>query len=496
MKILLVYPEFPDTFWSFRHALRFVGGRVAYPPLGLLTVAALLPATFEVRLVDLNVRLLTAADLAWADYAFVSAMGIQEAAAVAVIARCQAAAVPVVAGGPLFSAEPERFPDVDHLVLGEAEVTLPPFIADLLAGRPRRLYLSSQRADLERSPAPRWDLLEIDRYEAMSVQYSRGCPHDCEFCNITSLLGRAPRTKSGAQIVRELDGLVGVGWNGPVFFVDDNLIGNRRRLKEDLLPALTQWHGAHRSITFNTQASIDLADEPALVTALVNAGLDTVFVGLETPNERGLLESNKQQNLRRDLVADVQRLHRLGLQVQGGFILGFDADDHDAFAEMVSFVQRAGVVTAMVGLLQALPGTKLHSRMRREGRLLDVATGDNVNGCTNIEPRMGLATLHEGYRRVLTELYSPRPYYTRVRKFLAEFREVSGPPSWRVPLRPRHVGALLRSMVVLGVWGQERFEYWKLMLWTLIFRRWTFPLAVRLAILGYHLRRTCDLQPA
>ncbi|HOU89500.1 MAG TPA: radical SAM protein, partial [Polyangiaceae bacterium] len=456
MKILLIYPEFPDTFWSFKHALRFVGRRVSNPPLGLLTVAALLPESFELRLVDMNARPLRAADLAWADYAFISAMGVQQDSARSVIGRCQAAGLPVVGGGPLFSSAPDGFPDVDHLVLGEAEVTLAPFIEDLLQGHPRRRYESTVRADLERSPAPRWDLLDLRSYASMSVQFSRGCPHDCEFCNITSLLGRAPRTKSGAQIVRELDALRATGWTGPVFFVDDNLIGNRRRLKTDLLPALTRWHRAHPYTEFNTQASIDLADSPELVSGLVNAGFDTVFVGLETPNECALLETNKRQNLRRDLLADVQRLHRLGLQVQGGFVLGFDADGPDAFAEMVSFIQRAGVVTAMVGLLQALPGTRLQARMRREGRLLDAGSGDNTNGRTNIQPRMGLKALYSGYRSVLTELYSPPRYYARVRTFLSEFCRGSGPPPPRGLPRLRHWRALLGSILVLGVLGKER----------------------------------------
>ncbi|MBN2194092.1 MAG: B12-binding domain-containing radical SAM protein [Polyangiaceae bacterium] len=493
MKILLIYPEFPDTFWSFKHALRFVGRRVSNPPLGLLTVAALLPPSFELRLVDLNARPLRAVDLAWADYAFISAMGVQQVSARDVIARCVAAGIPVVGGGPLFSADPDSFPDVDHLVLGEAEVTLPPFIADLLDGRPRRRYRSTERACLEESPVPRWDLLEFGAYATMSVQYSRGCPHDCEFCNVTSLFGRAPRTKSGTQMVRELDALHAAGWTGPVFFVDDNLTGNRTRAKGDLLPALARWHRAHPSMEFNTQVCIDLADDPELVAGLVGAGFDTVFIGLETPNERALLETNKRQNLRRDLLADVHRLQRWGLQVQGGFILGFDGDDARTFSEMVDFVQRSGVVTAMVGLLQALPGTRLQARMRREGRLLDAGTGDNVDGQTNIVPRMGLATLREGYRRVLTELYSPRVYYARVRTFLSEFCKGMGPPPPRGLPRLRQLRALLASTVILGVFGEERVEYWKLMVWTLVFRPRTFPLGVRLAIMGYHFRRTCQL---
>ncbi len=272
MKILLIYPEFPDTFWSFKHALKFIHKKASTQPLGLLTVAAMLPAEWEKCLVDLNVRTLKDKDLAWADYAFVSAMVVQRESTYKVIARCKAAGLKVVAGGPLFTAEYEQFPDVDHFVLNEAEMTLAPFLRDLERGQARRVYTSDEFPDIQQTPAPLWELADRKHYATMSIQYSRGCPFDCEFCNITTLFGHLPRVKTSAQIIRELDGLYQLGWRESVFFVDDNLIGNKKHLREDLLPALIEWRKGKKGMPFNTEISINIADDEPLMDMMTRQG--------------------------------------------------------------------------------------------------------------------------------------------------------------------------------------------------------------------------------
>ncbi len=489
MRVLLLYPEFPDTFWSFKHALKFVRKQASMPPLGLLTVAAMLPKTWELRLVDLNVTRLTEADLAWADCAFVSAMVVQREAAHQVIARCKRAGLTIVAGGPLFTLESEQFPDVDHFVLNEAELTLPPFLADLAQGGARRVYTAEGYADIRHSPTPLWRLADLKRYASMGVQFSRGCPFDCDFCNVTALLGHQPRTKSSGQMLAELNGLYELGWRGRVFFVDDNLIGNKKYLKEELLPVLVEWHRGKTGMLFNTEASINLADDEDLMQLMVAAGFTTVFVGIETPDEESLAECNKKQNRNRDLVADVRRLQRAGLEVQGGFIVGFDNDTPAIFARQIEFIQRSGIVTAMVGMLQAMPGTKLYERLAGEGRLTGAASGDNVEATTNILPTMSLDALYEGYRSVLRHLYAPEHYYARLKTFLQEYQL----PQIKEPLDLQHVLALFRSMLHLGVLGRERAEYWRLFRWTLLRRRELFPLMITLAIYGHHFQRVCEL---
>jgi radical SAM superfamily enzyme YgiQ (UPF0313 family) len=483
---LLVHPEFPDTFWSFKHALKFVRKRAALPPLGLLTVAGMLPDRWEKRLVDVNARGLTRADLEWADVVLIGAMLVQRDSALEIVARCHEAGVPVVAGGPLFTAEHAQFPTVDHFVLGEAELTLANFIADFESGRARRLYRADGFADLHATPAPLWEIVDLGAYYSMSVQYSRGCPYDCEFCNVTALFGHLPRTKSPQQVISELDGLWDQGWHGPVFFVDDNLIGNKRDLKTRLLPALAEWRRGKRGVSFYTEASINLADDDDLMRLMVEAGFDMVFVGIETPEEAGLAECNKKQNQNRDLVADVKRIQRAGMQVQGGFIVGFDSDTPQVFERQIRFIQQSGIVTAMVGLLTALPDTRLYRRLQLEGRLLGESTGDNVDGVLNFLPRMDSAVLREGYHELLERIYAPRIYYRRVRTLLREYRT----PSTRLPIRVGDLRTFARAALRLGLVGRERFQFWWLVTWTMLRRPGLLRLAVTLAISGHHLRLT------
>lgn len=489
MKILLVYPEFPDTFWSFKHALKFIHKKAASPPLGLLTVAAMLPSEWEKRLVDLNATSLPQEDLAWADYVFVSAMIVQRDSAREIIARCKEVGVKVVAGGPLFTMEYDRFPDVDHFVLNEAELTLAPFLADLAEGRAQRVYKTDEYPDIQQTPIPLWSIANLKHYDTISLQFSRGCPFNCDFCNVTSLLGHRPRVKTAAQVVAELDSLYALGWRKSVFFVDDNFIGNKKQLKTEVLPALIKWRMGKNGMPFNTEASINLADDPELMSLMTQAGFDTVFVGIETPNEDSLIECSKTQNKNRDLVESVKRLQRAGLQVQGGFIVGFDSDPASIFQQQIEFIQKSGIVTAMVGMLQAPFGTRLYERMEREGRLVDEFTGDNADGLTNIIPKMGLETLREGYRKILDQIYAPGFYYDRVVTFLREYK----PPKFGAPLDMQHILAFGRSIYRLGIVGRERVEYWKLFFWTLFRRPRLFPLAITLAIYGFHFRQVAEL---
>lgn len=482
MKILLLYPECPDTFWSYSHAVWFVGKKAVSPPLGLLTVAAMLPEQWSKRLVDLNTTRLRDDDLRWADYVFISAMSVQRFSAQALVRRCKAAGKTIVAGGPLFTGEKAFFQDVDHFILNEAELTLPPFLADLEKGTAQRIYSTDAYADLSLSPAPLWGLLDQKRYVSMSVQYSRGCPFACDFCSVTAMLGRKPRGKSGPQVVRELDAMRRAGWRGPVFFVDDNLIGRRAAVARDLLPALIQWQRTHGPVPLQTQVSIDLADDPELVQLLCQAGFDTIFVGIETPDGASLGECGKGQNRNRDLAESVRTLQRAGLEVQGGFIVGFDHDTSAIFQQQIDFIQQTAIVTAMVGQLQAPPGTKLYERLEREHRLRGRSTGDNADGTTNILPCMGLESLREGYARLLDGIYSPYAYYQRVRRFLRDYRA----PQTRTRVDLSQVIAFARSLIHLGIIGRERWQYWYLLAWTALRRPILFPKAIRMAICGHH----------
>jgi radical SAM superfamily enzyme YgiQ (UPF0313 family) len=489
VNVILINPQSPDTFWGFRHALKFIRKRAYAPPLGLLTVASMLPREWNKRLIDTEVGNLRKKDLEWADCAFITGMIVQKESAHRLIARCKEAGLKVIAGGPLFTMEHEEFTEVDHFVLNEAEITLHEFLEDFERGSARRVYSTGGFADIEKTPAPMWELADLRRYGTMSIQYSRGCPFACEFCNVTSLFGRRQRVKTVDQILTELNSLYRLGWRGNIFFVDDNLIGNKTRFKRDLLPALIEWRRGKRGITFNTEVSINLADDGELMRMMVEAGFGAVFVGIETPDDGSLAECSKSQNMNRDLVADVKRMQRAGLQVHGGFIVGFDNDTPGVFQRQIDFIQKSGIVTAMVGLLQAPPGTRLYERLKGAGRLIDRLSGDNVDGTTNVVPLMNLDTLREGYKHILESIYSPSAYYDRVKTFLREYEPPRIRPSWSF----NHGLAFIRSLCQLGIFGKERSHYWRLLWWTLFRRPRAFPLAMTLAVYGYHLRRICEL---
>lgn len=492
MRILLVYPQYPDTFWSFQHALRLIAKKATFPPLGLLTVAAMLPGSWEKKLVDMNTTNLQDRDLRWADYVFISAMIAQQSSAGQVVSRCKRLGSRIVAGGPLFASRNEHFAfdDIDCVVIGEAENVLPSLVQDLEKGCAKHIYTAKERPDITKTCVPLWSLIDNREYHSMSIQYSRGCPLDCEFCEVVALNGHMPRTKDKAQIVTELEALRTLGWRGMVFFVDDNFIGNKRKLKAEILPTISRWMEKKKyPFSLFTQASINLSDDEELMRLMVEAGFDTVFVGIESPNEQSLAECNKMINKNRDLLASVKEIQNHGLQVQGGFIVGFDSDPPSIFKSQISFIQESGIVTAMVGLLNALPATKLYKRLKEQNRLLSGSSGDNTDGSTNFIPRMGRETLVNGYKHILETIYSPRQYYERVKVFLKDYK-----PGIRRKgdIQPGHLGTLLKTIWSLGIKGRERRYYWRLFLSTLLKNPRSLPLFISLAIQGFHFRKVAE----
>ena len=487
MKILFVYPQVSETFWSFKHALRVVRRKAAFPPLGALTVAAMLPESWQKKLVDINVRALEDQDILWADYVFISAMIAQKNSARQVADRCRALGVRVVGGGPLFRAYPDDFADLDHLVFGEAESIISELVMDLERGRPKRSYRASGFPSLDGIPVPLWELINLNDYASMSIQYSRGCPFNCEFCDVIVMNGRVPRLKPNEQVLAELEALCSRGWRGSVFIVDDNFIGNTKMVKS-LLRSLISWQkGRLRHLNFFTEASVNLAEDPELMDLMVQAGFNKVFLGLETPVEEGLKECGKAQNLRRSLSESVATIHRHGLAVMGGFIIGFDSDPPDVFQRQVNFIQKNGIVTAMIGLLTAIPGTRLHSRLESEGRMLFNSSGDNtdVSGSLNFITRMDRTKLIEGYRWAMNSVYSPEMYYNRILAFLRTYR-----PKARIYLEKNDLLTFVRSLWYLGIVdNKSRNYYWKLMRNAVSNYHDSFGDVVTMAIYGYHFRK-------
>jgi len=488
MKILLVYPKYPDTFWSFKYALKFISRKASFPPLGLITVAAMLPPEWERRLVDMNVSDLADDDLEWADYVFLSAMAIQKKSAKEVIGRCKKSGVPLVAGGPLFTTGYEEFAEVDHLVLNEAEITLQPFLEDLKKGCALHIYSSKEWPDIENTPCPQWDLVNMKKYASMNIQYSRGCPFNCEFCDIVFLNGHRPRTKNKEQVLEELEAIRAQGWRGGVFFVDDNFIANKKKLKTEILPALIVWMQQKKfPFHFLTEASINLADDDDLIKLMVKAGFRRVFIGIETPDELSLAECNKNLNKNRDLIACVKKIQNLGLEVQGGFIVGFDSDTPSIFERQIKFIQNSGIVTAMVGLLNAPRGTRLYQRLKKEGRLLSDTSGDNTDCSMNFIPKMNYEILINGYQKILNTIYLPKHYYKRVRIFLRHYKPKR--LEQKIYFKFDYFKAFLKSIWILGIRGRERLHYWGLILWTLVKRPQFFGISIAFAIFGFHFRK-------
>ena len=490
MNILLVYPETPATFWSFKNALKFVSKKSSEPPLGLLTIAGMLPEFWNKKLVDMNVSTLEEKHIRWADYVFLSGMNVQKQSFMQVIKLCNELDTKIVAGGPLATMEYENFLGVDHFVLNEAEVTLPLFLADLKIGHAERIYKSDQFPDISSTPVPMWEILEMDKYSNMSLQFSRGCPFNCDFCCITMLNGHTPRTKNTEQFLTELDTLYKLGWSGGVFVVDDNFIGNKRVLKSELLPALVNWSKERDyPFSFYTEVSINIADDQVLMDLMVEAGFDHTFIGIETVNESSLIECGKKQNQNRDLVDSVKKLHHSGLRVSGGFIVGFDNDTANIFEQQILFIKNSGIVTAMVGLLNAPNGTKLFERLKSENRLINFWTGNNMDGNINFVPKMNYQSLIRGYKDILKTVYAPAEYYSRVKSFLQEYTL----PGRKIqPVTFTELKAFIKSIWVLGILEKGQKYYWKLLLFSLLKYPQKISLAITLAIYGFHFRKVTE----
>ncbi len=492
MKVLLVNPEFPDTYWSFRHALPFEGKRCAFPPLGLLTVSALLPSDWEKRLVDLNVQRLKPSDIAWADMVFVTAMLVQKDSLREVVRQCKALGKRVVLGGPYVTTTIEELPEADHIFKGEAETTLPQFIEDLANGCAKRTYEAAERPPLLLTPQADFHLANLKRYSAMSVQYSRGCPFSCEFCDIIEIYGRVPRTKTNQQVIAEFDALLRLGWRGTLFIVDDNFIGNKKNVRQ-LLPDLARWQKAHGyPFALITESSLNLADDEALLASMRDAGFRRVFIGIETPVEESLKEAQKSQN-RGNLLESVKKIQSYGMEVMAGFIVGFDNDPVDIFQRQIDFIRRSAIPLAMVGLLNALPETQLWRRLEREQRLLGEASGNNTQCTFNFKTRMDPAVLVAGYQSIMRTIYSPREYYERalvsLRRTAQEFAE------------PHHYNlftgfaSLSRVLFRLGVLDRERKEFWRFFSRSVVRHRDRVAESLRLAAMGYHFRKLSEAYP-
>ena len=487
MNILLVYPQCPDSYWSFRHALKFISKKAAVAPLGLITVSAMLPKTWQKKLVDMNVSPLETKDILWADYVFISAMTIQKDSVSKIIEQCLKYEVKMIAGGPHFTQDSESYPEIDHFILNEAEITMPLFLNDLANNRPlRKVYRTNEYADIKLSPVPDFHLLRRNDYATLNIQISRGCPFACDFCEITTLLGHEVRMKDTDQILKELDCIYNLKWRGPISIVDDNFIGNKKEVKYNLLPALKKWMQQHNyPFNFGVQASINLADDEELMRLMVETGFNHAFIGIETPEKQSLHDCNKLQNKNRDLLQNVKKIQQAGLKVSGGFIVGFDSDSPSVFQRQIEFIQQSGIVSAMVGLLNAPKNTKLFERLHAENRLTTGSSGNNTDFTMNFIPKMNPIELLDGYKTVIRSIYEAKPYYKRIRRFLLNYKR---PPLKQKRIDFSNVNAFLKSVVIIGIVTKGRGEFWKFLIWTLINRPGSFVDAMTFTVYGYHYR--------
>lgn len=490
MNILLVYPKMPDTFYAMKHFIRVVGKKAAYPPLGLLTIASLLPKEWPKKLVDVNLDTISDKDLQWADYVFLSAMNVQEESVREIVDQCNRAGVKVVAGGSLFTHEYERFSGIDHFVLNEAEITLPLFLEDLKQGAPQPIYKTDEFADITQTPVPAFELANMDEYIYSIVQYSRGCPYMCDFCDVTALFGRRPRTKTSEQIISELEALDRLSDVKLVLFADDNLIGNKRILKSDLLPALIEWRKKKKPhFFFATQLTINLADDEELMHLLLEAGFRHIFIGIETPDETSLKESRKTQNLKRDQLVNIQKLHKAGFIISAGFIVGFDTDKPGIFKQQIDFIQQSGIPLPIVNILKAPPGTELFEKMKSQGRLSKPFAFSE--GETNIITVMNEKALYDGFIELINNIYTPEKSYQRLINF---FKTYSHPKlSVKVPEKFswKDLKMVLRIVYLLGIKDPSRKYFWKLIFWTLVNNRKFADKALFYGIMIYQMHQTC-----
>jgi radical SAM superfamily enzyme YgiQ (UPF0313 family) len=472
-RCLLVYPEFTlPSFWNFRVTCELRGAKYPSPPLGLITVAALLPREWDLRLVDCNVEKLTDAHLAWADLVFTGGMLPQQVSCLRVVKRAQALGKTVVVGGPDATSSPHIFEHAEHLITGEAEVTLPRWLADFQAGKAERRYeAGTEKADMTASPQPRFDLLKFDNYLYPSIQFGRGCPFVCEFCDIIELFGRVPRLKTTEQMLAELDRIYAMGYRGHLNFVDDNFVGNKRDVKK-FMPKLIEWQEAHNwPFELSTEASINIADDDELLGQMQQAGFASLFVGIESPDEETLRHMQKKQNTKRKLAESLEKIYAHGMFVNTGYIIGFDTERASVAEGMLELIEASATPVNMVGLLFALPNTQLARRLQREGRLFehwdrmpeDLECGDQCAigiNFTSLRPRLDIL---RDYRQVVDQSFEPRSYFGRVER-VSLMMNCAG-KKLRQNLRDhiRDLTGLARLTWRMGVVSPLRGLYWKTM---------------------------------
>ena len=477
----MVYPECPSSFWSFKHVINLFGKKAYLPPLGLMTVSALLPKEFERKLIDMNTAELTDEDILWADFVFISGMIVQKDTSAAVIKRCKALGVKTVAGGPLFTSLHEKFEDVDHFILNEGEITIPMFLEDLEKGELKRIYTSDIKPDLKLTPTPDLSLINPTDYYIMPLQFSRGCPFDCDFCDIVNLNGRIPRSKSSEQILNELQAIHDSGFRGSIFFVDDNFLGDKNKTKE-LLRVIIDWKKqVNFKQLFFTEISINASDDDELLELMREAGFFLVFIGIETPSLASLQECNKLQNQNRNIVDSIRKFYKYGMEVTGGFIVGFDTDDETIFESQFKFIQEAGVSKAMIEILQALPGTKLYKRLEAEGRLLQTSSGINLDSTTNFVTKMDGTVLIKGYKALVKKAYSPKYYFERINNFLKYYE-----PATIIPFNKRILPSLFKIYFIMKNLEKGKFYVFKLLAETLLKRPKCLPAALDNSVLYIH----------
>jgi radical SAM superfamily enzyme YgiQ (UPF0313 family) len=464
MKILLAYPEMPDTFYTFKHLMKVMGKKAAFPPLGLLTVAAMLPQEWDLKLVDLNVEKLKDDHIQWADMVFISAMNTQAKSTFEIIERCKELGAVIVAGGPLFTHEYDRFDKVDHFVLNEAEITLPLFLKDLERSTPQRIYKTSEFASVQETPVPKWDLIDVNNYAYSILQYSRGCPYFCDFCDVTALFGRRPRVKTPEHIITELEAILKNGRPDMILFADDNLIGNKGLLKKELLPKLIEWRDKNKFAPgFDTQCTINLSDDEDLMQLMLEAGFRKLFVGIETLEDDALLAMKKRQNTKRNLQETVEKLQSKGFLIVGGFILGLDTDTPQVFQNQIDFIQESGIVLTSINLLKAPIGTELYDKMKEQNRLISHLDFDE--NMSNMVHKMDKKMLQKGYRSVLENIYSAESVYNRAKLYILNRKPMKIKNGLKRKVSLSEILMGLKVIYFLGVQDNNRRYLWKMFYW-------------------------------
>lgn len=466
MNILLVYPEIPKSIIQFTDMVKVAGRKSAFPPLGLLTIASLLPEQWNKKLVDLNTAPLNESEIIWADLVFISAMNVQSNSVRELIEKLNHYDKTIVAGGPLFTHEYNEYDGVDYFVLNEAEITLPQFLTDLENGNPKHIYKSTEFSDVHKTPNPMWGLSNLNDYLYAVVQYSRGCPYLCDFCDVTALFGRKPRVKTPDQIINELDSLIAHGNNEQILFADDNLIGNKNLLKKELLPALIEWRKKNSYAPgFATQVTINLVDDEELAKLMLEAGFRHILVGIESIDEESLIAMKKKQNTRRNILEDICHLQELGFIITGTFIVGLDTDKPTVFDDVINFIQESGIVLSIVNILKAPPGTELYDRMKSENRLLD--TFKFGEEATNVIPKMGMEKLKSGYEKIINRIYSPESVYKRIEKYFELERKYKVQQPLKRKITLKDIFTALRIFYILGFADNNKKYFWRLIYKTL-----------------------------